>query len=227
MRTDQDDPDEGMEGSVRLGIPEPMIFDLVRPLGATKGEFEVNSLFRHTLRAGEQNQWAPEVEYAFLNGTAVEFELPMAGTTVQDYKVALQQTLPTKAKRFTHGVQGIGEVARGESAWEATGVYIAGVRWHERWSTLSMAGVSHARKSGKRTTSPLVNHSLFHERWKRAAIGLEVNLKDPLRRHNEWLVMPQVHIRVYERINLQIGTGYTKRSGQSAPVIAWRLIREL
>ena len=40
------DPDEGTLSSIKPQIPEPVVFDLVRPLGAERGEFEVNSLFR-------------------------------------------------------------------------------------------------------------------------------------------------------------------------------------
>ena len=107
------DPDEGMEGSIRLGIPEPMIFDLVRPLGTAKGEFEVNSLFIAPLKRGGRAYWAPEIEYSFGRGLAVEFELPISGLEVESYKMAAQQKLPIRRTRmFTHGLQGIGEIGR-------------------------------------------------------------------------------------------------------------------
>lgn len=59
-------------------FPEPMIFDLVRPLGARKGEFEANTLALLPLKGRRYNvDWAPEIEYAFANGYAIELELPM------------------------------------------------------------------------------------------------------------------------------------------------------
>jgi len=216
-----------MEGSIRLGIPEPMVFDLVRPLGAAKGEFEVNSFFTQPLRGDRTLRWAPEIEYAFRQGTAVEFELPMAGTAIENYKVALQQKLPTdRTKPFIHGVQGIGEVAR-EGGWQATGVHIAGVRIRPQWSTLSMAGFQHQRGEQVRRTLPVFNQSLFHERWDRVVLGMELNWKGRHIESRQWLWMPQVHLKVYERLNLQFGAGYSARPGTRTPVVSWRLIREL
>lgn len=34
-------------GSDELGIPEPLVFDLVRPLGSPKGEIELNLFANH------------------------------------------------------------------------------------------------------------------------------------------------------------------------------------
>lgn len=221
------DPDDGMEGSVRLGIPEPMVFDLVRPLGAEKGEFEVNVLASRPFRTSRTVSWAPEIEYAFRHGTAVEFELPMENSSVGYYKFAVQQKLPVdKTKPFTHGLQAFAEREAGAPHWNVTAVYIAGVRWHPRWSTLSMAGASRESEHRSRTV-PVINHTVFHERWKRAALGIETNWKDPARPSRQWLLIPQFHFRLHDRINLQVGAGYTRRPGLSAPVVALRLIREL
>lgn len=222
------DPDEGMQGSVRLHIPEPMVFDLVRPLGAAKGEFEVNSLFRYGLRRGEPLAWAPEIEYAIGRGLALEFELPIEGASVRDYKIAAQQKLwRTPIKRYTHGLQGIGEIGRGTSSWQASGLYIAGVRWHDHWSTISMAGLSRSSKAGAARTSPLLNHTVFYERWKRTVAGVEWNSKDLAGARQEWLIMPQMHIRLVEKVNLQVGIGVRRQSGHRTATIGWRLIREL
>ncbi|MFN4038747.1 MAG: hypothetical protein ACK4IB_05380 [Erythrobacter sp.] len=59
-------------------IPEPMVFDMIRPLAAPKGELEANTLALFPLNArGEDIDWAPpEIEYAFANGWAAEFECP-------------------------------------------------------------------------------------------------------------------------------------------------------
>ncbi len=84
-------------------IPEPMVFDLIRPLGAKRGEAELNSLGRIPLsrkarqvdgvsdplglvRRSQDRQgteWAPEIEYALTDGLAVEFELPMENLSVE------------------------------------------------------------------------------------------------------------------------------------------------
>ena len=45
-------------------IPEPMLFDLMRPLGAERGELEVNTLVRPSVgRNATGVAWAPEVEW--------------------------------------------------------------------------------------------------------------------------------------------------------------------
>lgn len=86
-----------IEGSAGLGssdphIPEPLLFDLVRPLGARKGKLEVNTLAQINNNGGPL-AWAPEIEYAFADGLAFELELPTENSSVTDYKIAFQGTL--------------------------------------------------------------------------------------------------------------------------------------
>jgi hypothetical protein len=219
--------DASMEGSMRLGIPEPMIFDLVRPLGAIQGEVEINSLFEVPVAGRGPVRWAPEIEYAFRTGSAIELELPMLGGGIEDFKIALQTTLPMKSTRpVTHGLQGIGEVSAHQRGWEATGMYIFGARWNRRWSTLSMAGGSRRQLNQTRQTSPVLNHSFFYKRFDRAAMGLELNTRDWRKRRAEAVVAPQVHLKISPHINLQVGAGRAWRPGEKAPIVAWRLIRQ-
>lgn len=108
------DPNEGTLSSVKPRIPEPLVFDLIRPLGAERGELEVNTLVRY--KANSAIQWVPEVGYAFAKGYGLEFELPLEDTSIDTHKAALQSTLPGPwKKKFIHGWQGIGEVARDRS----------------------------------------------------------------------------------------------------------------
>jgi hypothetical protein len=220
--------DDGMEGSIRLGVPEPMIFDLVRPLGARKGEFEVNSLFHSDFRRGHPLEWAPEIEYAFRNGTAVEFELPIEGSYVADYKIALQQRLPIKKTRpVSHGLQGIGMIGRGGHGWSASGLYLVAMRFHPQWSALSMYGAQRTAAPGRTFNSALVNNTLFHERWRKTALGVESNLMLPAHGASTVKLVPQVHFRIVERFNLQFGAGYARIDRRHRPMVSWRLIREL
>ncbi|MBT8181470.1 MAG: hypothetical protein KJO53_07770, partial [Eudoraea sp.] len=64
-------------------IPEPMIFDLVRELGARQGELEINVLAEFPLNNNTSRhiEWAPEIEYAIWDNFAVEFELPIEDDT--------------------------------------------------------------------------------------------------------------------------------------------------
>src|SRR5690606_33047962 len=69
-------------------IPEPLAFDLVRGLGARKGELEVNVLLE--VPVGGVPHWAPEVEWALADGAALELELPIRGTELEAIKFASQ-----------------------------------------------------------------------------------------------------------------------------------------
>ena len=61
-----------------VSVPEPLMFDLVRGLGAKKGELEINALADFPLNntSSRNVEWAPEVEYAVFDNLAVELELP-------------------------------------------------------------------------------------------------------------------------------------------------------
>jgi hypothetical protein len=51
-------------------IPEPMVFDMIRPLAAPRGKLEVNTLALFPLRAKDEDvDWAPEID-AFSGGAA-------------------------------------------------------------------------------------------------------------------------------------------------------------
>lgn len=218
------DPDEATLSSVRPRIPEPMVFDLVRPLGAQRGELEVNSLFRVSPGAPQGHLlWAPEVEYAFANGHGVEFELPMAGGRIESVKLALQGTLPGPSPHtFIHGWQGIWERARDGGA-QVDLLYLAGVRWHRRWSAFTMNGVRQERH-GAVGPAYLANVTLFHHVGKETSFGLETNVTAG-RVERRLLLMPQVHTRK-SRYNLQGGLGIDYAAGRAHAQAAWRLSRE-
>jgi hypothetical protein len=81
------------QATVAPDIAEPMVFDLVRPLGARRGELEINALAQRNLSGPEKAvEWAPEIELAVADGFAIELELPLSGMHVTDYKVGLQGT---------------------------------------------------------------------------------------------------------------------------------------
>lgn len=66
-------------------IPEPLVFDLVRGLGARRGELEINVLGQFPV-GGSNNRkihWAPEVEGAVTDGIALELELPFEGSELE------------------------------------------------------------------------------------------------------------------------------------------------
>ena len=81
-------------GSDELDIPEPLVFDLVRPLGSPQGELEVN-FFASRINGQGQLSWSPEIEYVIADGYAVELELPHTNGSLDEYKMALQGTAGT------------------------------------------------------------------------------------------------------------------------------------
>jgi hypothetical protein len=219
------DPDEGSVASVNPHIPEPMVFDLVRPLGAKRGELEVNSLFRlPTSDSSRQLLWAPEVEYTFADGMGIEFELPMENGRVDSFKAALQATLPPSHDRVIQGVQLLGEKARVGPASQLDILHLLGVRWKPRWSTFTMTGLRREQVETVRFT-PVFNHSVFFEPSSELAIGLETNWKGKGASNNQFLLMPQVHWK-RSRLNIQAGYGFSRRVGRTTGVLSWRIIRE-
>ncbi len=122
--------------------------------------------------------WAPEVEFALPKEPRWSSNSPPPSREVEAYKVALQKTLPMKhTRRTTHGLQGIGEIERHNRGWNASGLYIFGVRWNRQWSTLSMGRVHVRGHEQRKSATSLVNHAVFFERFQRAAIRMELNAK--------------------------------------------------
>ena len=75
-----------------VSIPEPLMFDLVRGLGAKQGELEINSLADFPLNNGSNRgvEWAPEIEYALFDNFAIELEFPLNNFELEALKMAIQ-----------------------------------------------------------------------------------------------------------------------------------------
>lgn len=220
------DPDEGALSSVKPRIPEPMVFDLIRPLGAERGEIEVNSLFRfHPADRPRRMQWAPEVEYAFLRGYGVEFELPLENGAIENWKGAIQGTLPGPWKKtFIQGWQALGEVHRKTGSSRINVLYLAGTRWHRKWSAFSMTGIERERGYGT-AHAFLGNYSLFYHHRRSVTYGLESNFKGTGLSGRSVLLMPQAQFHK-DRLNFQLGAGWRAPLNGSGLQIGWRLSRE-
>lgn len=208
-------------------IPEPMVFDMVRPLGAKQGELEANTLAQRNLSGPDRAvEWAPEIEYALFDGFAVEAELPIEGTTITDYKMGLQGTFGTFANgRGIHGVQYLGLYNRADSRWESTIVYIVGLRLSERWSTLNMVGVGDVTFSGPNNRSLIINHSTFFDLDDATHVGVEINTRRGGDTYT--LVMPQAQFTLAKGLSLQGGLGAVRSDGEPwRPRAGARLIKE-
>ena len=206
-----------------------MVFDLVRPLGAEKGEIEVNTLFELPLNgSGRDLHWAPEVEVAFTETLAIEFELPIVNATVSEYKLALQQTAGVFAGgKAIHGWQGIMRVDRRDRYVNADLLYLTGIKMNRSRSLFTMNGFRRETDGIEQGLAAVSNIALFHQTSKHVVYGLESNLKVGGPSKTNWLLMPQSHFRIVDDLNLQVGAGLqvSKRRGTDA-VAGWRLIRE-
>ena len=230
-------------------IPDPMVFDLIRPLGAKRGEAEVNILglvpLRHQSRGAnevtdplglvrrspdrEHVEWAPEIEYAVCDGVALEFEVPMENSHVEAYKAAGQITFGTGLNhRFIHGAQTIVQYGRSSSLWTTTLLYLAGFRFDETWSVFSMIG-GRAEVLGppaNKFVELLSNVTLFADVTDRLVAGIEANLNQVFKGNTEVLFMPQLHYEVDRHWMIQAGVGARFTTGFTLPQVGFRLIRE-
>lgn len=209
-------------------IAEPMVFDLVRPLGAKRGELEVNALAQQDLSGADRTiEWAPEIELAVTDGLAVELELPLEGRHVTAYKLGLQGTFGLLNQgRGIHGVQYLGVWNRAERRWESSLLYILGNRFNRRVSTLSMIGIGDVSSAGRSERALLVNHTSFYDATDATTLGVEVNAR--LGRERSMLVMPQLHQSLTPRLDVQAGIGASWRSEEAwRPRAGLRLVRQL
>ncbi len=197
-------------------IPEPMVFDLVRGLGARRGELEFNVLSLVPFRRGlPKYEWAPEVEYAIADGLAVEFELPIFDTEIVATKFAAQYTFGTALDdAFIHGTQGIMYYDVNNGDWIPTLLYLAGLRLDRTWSLFAMLGGSvgpqtfpFSDEASQDGTDLITNLSVFANVTDRLVLGVETNYSRQLRGPSEFLIMPQLHYEFAERLKAQFGIG--------------------
>ncbi len=209
-------------------VAEPMVFDLVRPLGAKRGELEVNALAQRSLSGPDHTvEWAPEIEYAVADGFAIELELPLSGRRVTNYKVGLQQTFGLlNHGRGIHGIQYLGLWNREHRRWDSSILYVIGNRFGPRTSTLTMVGVGDVGAAGPQTRALLLNHTSFYDVGDRTVAGVEVNLR--IGRERSTLIMPQLQQNVGERFQLQVGVGGLRHEGDAwRPRAGIRVVRQL
>lgn len=216
-----------MEGALRLKIPEPLVFDLVRPLGSTVGEIEVNTLA--VMGRDGRIRWNPEIEAVVLPWLALEFELPMENTALETYKLAAQGRLKrigSVKSPYSQGWQAIYEYGRLGNPSELSAVYISAVRWSPAISTLSLNGWRTAWGEGKREHAALVNNTIFWQRERRPVLGVETNFRVGTRRFSS-LLMPQIHVALPGKFSLQCGAGAERTMARVwGPAVAARLIWE-
>ncbi|CCC05729.1 unnamed protein product [Sordaria macrospora k-hell] len=216
------------EANAYPDIPEPMVFDMVRPMSARRGELETNVLALSPLSGQERAlEWAPEVEYAVADGFALEIELPFEGTRLAELKMGAQATFGTMDRgRIVHGVQFLGIYERESKRTSQALLYMLGRRHNERLSTMTMVGVGDVRLGQSESDAGLlVNHSTFYDLARARVVGLEVNYKS--HRDGGIALIPQFHAPLADKVNVQLGAGADRQRGEPArPVGGVRLIKE-
>lgn len=213
-------------------IPEPLLFDLVRRVNSKKGELEVNTLLTHT--SADQIKGvaaAPEIEYAFADGMAIELELPTIDGRVKTFKTAAQFELPSFWGDLT-GTQIMHEKVNGESINETTILLLSGKRLSDKWSVFTMIGNrfvygdSVEIKKTKGRELPIANLNVFYDYAEVFDLGLEINLRGIGGSFEELVVMPQIHALMADDFKLQMGFGVTHDGFKLSPITAFRLIKE-
>lgn len=217
-------------------IPEPMVFDLVRGLGARQGELEINVLNLVPFRPDGRTryEWAPEIEYAVFDGFAVEFELPIFNTEIEAVKFAAQYTFGTAFDdAFIHGIQGISQYNFEGNNWATAVLYLAGIRLSEKWSLFGMFGFNSGELvfpfddfTPRQGLDVLVNLSAFYEITDDFLVGVETNVARAMLGSGDILIMPQFHWHLTENYTLQFGLGIRDDGLQTFPELGFRLIWE-
>jgi len=213
-------------------IPEPLVFDMIRPLASPRGKIEANTLVLAPLAASEEQvDGAAEVKFSFADGWGAEFDVPFEDERHLGYTVALQGTFGTFAnKRAVHGFQAIAIRQNQTGQIDASLLYIVGMRYSRRWSSLSMIGINRSPTGlvpgVPRDYKLLLNNTVFNDVGPNTIVGIETNIRAG-DRSTEWLVMPQVHQRLSKRIMMLVGVGVQKPALRPAhPTLAIRLTRE-
>ena len=204
-------------------LPEPMVFDLVLPLGAEKGEFEANTLLLY--RDFDNLTWAPEVEFAVLDGFALEFELVFEGSDLKAYKFAPQYTFELGSQDFfEHGTQAIVEYFRLDKFWEWTLLYIPGFRIDDTWSTLLMLGGRHTTGLDDEDLEAIINATLFADINERLLLAFETNLAAGGEEGTYLRLMPQLRYKFTDHFVIQCGAGVLSDRGETDLELAARII---
>ena len=232
--TDGDGMDDGDERRIGtdpahnglIDFPEPMVFDMVRGLGAEQGEVEVNTLVLVPTNPAAAI-WAPEIEAAVVDNFALELEVGMLNADLEILKFAFQGTVGMKEDgSIGHGIQGLVEYAIEEKAFISTALYILGVRFARAFTLVALVGPAlESHIDGRSYGGALVNFSLGWAPHPRVVVATEQNFEwFP----NFYLIrwMPQVHWQIHPHFQWQAGFGVRHLDGNTSGEAATRLIAE-
>lgn len=213
--SDRQERDLGLDPRL-VNIPEPLLFDMVRGLGARRGELELNALADGRLRSYGRGRephalsGGPEMEYVFADGYGLEVELPLSTAGVEAWKFALQGTLPYwNSGRFIHGWLGMGEYLVDDPRGRGTALYVAAYRLDEHWSAVAMIGAQGTTKGREHPSrlAAVFNPSVFYDASSKVTLGVELNKLFEPDGTVDLVVLPQVHFQPSAEWKIQVGTG--------------------
>jgi hypothetical protein len=210
----------------KVEVPEPMFIDLVRSLDSVKGELEFNSLFADYNSKSSKFKWAPEVEYAFTNGQALELEFPGQGSELKNYKIAYQKNITSlKKENCLQGFQLIYESNKEFSESESTLYHIYALRLNHHISFMNIAGIKLDNKNLDRRSISW-NSTFFYNYTEEVDFGLEVNLETAELGNKMYQFIPQVHLALKNGYKIQYGFGTSKIEDNHSLLTSFRLIKE-
>ena len=226
--TDGEERDRGTDPAHNglIDLPEPMVFDMVRGLGAEQGEIEVNTLVLVPTSPAAAI-WAPEIEAAVVDNFAIELEVGFYNIDLEILKLAFQGTVAMKEDgSMGHGIQPLFEYVIDEQVILATALYILGVRLAPAFTLVALVGPAiESHIHGKTYGGVLVNFTLGWAPHPRVVVATEQNFEWF---SNFYLIrwMPQVHWQACSRFQLQAGFGLRHLEGRNAGEGALRAIVE-
>lgn len=212
-----------MPSQGNLRIPEPLLFDEVRPLGAKKGELEVNILGTDLKRdLPFFGELAPEIEYAIADGYAIEGELPIEQEKVAAYKMAFQGTFHSSPfRQSVHGWQFIALYNRIYHRTALTGLYLLAARIHGNYSTLVMIG---GEAGGINGSAIIINPTLFYNLNDNISLAIENNIYIG-KLQQSYLLLPQIDYNLSSFCTIQLGAGASWQHGHKPDsLFAFRII---
>jgi hypothetical protein len=157
-------------------------------------------------------EWAPEIEYAFADGLAIEFELPSENSKLTDYKIALQGTLSHHFNNpsLIQGWQVIVKKNRDLGKYSADALYINGYRFNSKWSTLNMLGVRKTAFGGDGKLMTLINNSVFYDLSPKLTYGIELNHEIDASGRWRYSYTPQIHADINRHFTIQAGLSFSR-----------------
>ena len=215
----------------KVEVPEPLFIDLVRSLSSEVGEWEINSLFYHSQGTYEDLKWAPEIELVLFDGTALEFEFPMQGPDLKNYKFAFQQRIyASRQSQSLHGIQLIYETNQKFNVSEGTFYYILAHRFNHHWSAIGLYGFKSVIENYEGLEAQF-NQSFFYNYSREIDLGVEINYASGELEGRYFQVVPQLHLAFNHGYKIQFGFGaidggVTDEGSTVSPVGVFRFIKE-